>query len=235
MPQLSVLMRSLGYQFKDEKLLLRALTHRSALPMHNERLEFLGDSLLNYIIAQNLYFLFEKANEGELTRLRARFVKGDTLSEIANELGISSYLKLGTGELRSGGTQRPSILADALEAIIAAIYLDSDLTMCKVTVEAWFASRLAEVSLEQDQKDAKTRLQEYLQAQKKSLPEYEVLSIEGEAHAQSFRVQCAVEGLERPTEGIASTRRRAEQQAAARAYCLLNPMFNSTQTGSKKS
>jgi len=228
MAQLETLMRALGYKFKNEALLMRALTHRSAQPLHNERLEFLGDSLLNYIIAEKLYHDFERATEGELTRLRARFVKGETLAEIAHELGISSYLKLGVGELRSGGTQRPSILADTLEAIIAAIYLDSDLPTCQKRVEEWYKLRLAAVSLEKDQKDAKTRLQEYLQARKKGLPEYEVLSIAGEAHAQIFRVICKVEGMIKPTEGIANTRRKAEQQAAARAYFLLNPNHSGT-------
>jgi ribonuclease-3 len=222
MSSLKPLMRALKYEFRDEKLLARALTHRSASAIHNERLEFLGDSLLNYIIAQNLFLHFERATEGELTRLRAKFVKGETLSEIATELGVSQYLRLGIGELRSGGKQRPSILADALEAIIAAIYLDSDLETCKQQVEGWFGARLSESSLIHDQKDSKTRLQEYLQARKKALPEYEVLSIEGEAHAQIFRVICKIDLLDKPTEGIANSRRKAEQQAAARALRLLS-------------
>ena len=222
MPLLKTLMRALNYEFQDEKLLARALTHRSASPLHNERLEFLGDALLNYIIAQYLYKHFEKATEGELTRLRARFVKGETLYEIATELSINAYLRLGTGELRSGGTQRPSILADTMEAIIAAIYLDSNLETCQSIVEEWFGPRLAEASLAQDQKDPKTCLQELMQQRKKGLPEYEVLSIEGEAHAQIFRVICKVELLDKPTEGLANNRRKAEQQAAARALRLLS-------------
>ena len=219
--KLDRLQRAIGYRFKDLNLLTLALTHRSFGGRNNERLEFLGDSVLNFIIAEYLYRRFEEAREGQLSRLRARMVKGVTLAEIAREFNLGEYLRLGSGELKSGGFRRESILADALESIIGAIYLDSGFDACTERVLSWFEQRLSVLNLKDTTKDAKTRLQEYLQARQLNLPRYEVISVQGEAHAQTFHVRCLVENLELPTEGTGSSRRVAEQKSAKKALAEL--------------
>ena len=214
------LMQKLQYQFKDTSLLKAALTHRSVRGENNERLEFLGDSLLNFIIGEQLYRTFPQAKEGDLSRLRASLVKGETLAEIAQEFELGDFLRLGPGELKSGGFARKSILADAFEAIIGAIYLDSNFESCRERVLDWFAERIKEIHLSL-QKDPKTRLQEYLQAQHLPLPKYEILAIEGEAHAQVFHIECKVPGLSFATSSIGPSRRKAEQYAAEKFLDLL--------------
>ncbi len=204
----------LGYHFKDESLLQAALSHRSVRGKNNERLEFLGDAILNFIIAASLYMQCPHAKEGELSRLRAGLVNGEMLAELAQEFTLGEYLRLGPGELKSGGARRKSILADALEAIIGAIYLDSNMEICQERVLTWFYSRLEEVSHTGTKKDPKTQLQEFLQARKSHLPVYSVLSIDGQAHKQIFHVRCDVEGSTISTEGSGSSRRAAEQIAA---------------------
>jgi ribonuclease-3 len=216
-PDLEKLQRRLGYQFEDPERLLLALTHRSHGNQNNERLEFLGDSIVNMVIAEYLYRHFEKAREGQLSRLRARMVKGVTLAEIGREFELGNYLRLGSGELKSGGFRRESILADAVESVIGAIYLDSDFHTCREQILRWFEVRLKKLDLQDTQKDPKTRLQEYLQSRQFPLPLYEVISVDGEAHAQTFNISCALPSLDRKTSGIGSSRRIAEQEAARNA------------------
>jgi ribonuclease-3 len=216
-PDLDRLQRQIGYEFSEPELLKLALTHRSFGNHNNERLEFLGDSIVNMVIAEHLYLHFEKAREGQLSRLRARMVKGVTLAEIGREFGLGDYLRLGSGELKSGGFRRESILADAVESIIGAIYLDSDFYTCREQVLRWFRERLARLDLQDTQKDPKTRLQEYLQSRQYPLPRYEVISVDGEAHQQTFHVCCELGSLDRKTTGTGSSRRVAEQEAARNA------------------
>lgn len=211
----------LGYQFNNKDLLHLALTHRSVSGKNNERLEFLGDSLLNFFIAEALCKLYPELKEGELSRLRANLVNGTTLANLARDFKLGDCLNLGIGELKSGGFQRESILADAMEAIIAAIYLDSTLDMCRERVLIWFDTRLKDPSALNTLKDPKTRLQEYVQSRQLPLPEYSILSIEGEAHAQLFHVQCQVPGFDIITKSTDTTRRRAEQKAAQEYLALL--------------
>lgn len=210
----------LGYEFKHLDYLKTALTHRSVGEINNERLEFLGDAVLSFVIGAFLFHKFPKASEGQLTRLRSNLVKGDTLAEIANQLELGQYLRLGTGELRSGGWRRNSTLADSLEAIVGAIYLDSDLETCQKVVLAWFAERIDNLSIASLEKDPKTRLQEYLQACQQPLPEYQIINTQGPAHKQKFEVLCQVIGLEHIT-GSGDSRRKAEQEAASKALKLL--------------
>lgn len=208
------LAKKLNHAFSDIKLLHAAITHRSVSEINNERLEFLGDSILNFVIAAELYTRFSKAREGDLTRLRALLVRGETVAEVARELEVGEYLSLGVGERKSGGHQRTSILADALEAVIGAIYLDSNLGRCRECILHWYEPRLNALVPGASQKDAKTRLQEYVQARHVPLPEYQVLQIGGDAHSPIFEVQCIFALLEGPFIGIANTRRKAEQNAA---------------------
>lgn len=211
----SQLCKTLQYQFNDMQLLATALTHRSLNADNNERLEFLGDSILNFTIAQALFENFPSAPEGDLSRLRAALVKGDTLAEIASEMGIGVYLRLGEGELKSGGSSRPSILADAVEAIIGAIYLDASIETVRQIVLSWFTGRLQNITLDGSKKDPKTLLQEWLQARKQPLPEYEVTEIQGESHNQLFTIQCRVKSVSAPTVASASSRKSAEKAAAS--------------------
>src|SRR6516225_4648001 len=206
----------LGYEPRDGALFAAALTHRSAPGPNNERLEFLGDAVLNLVIAHLLYRGFPHAAEGDLSRLRARVVSREPLAEVAAELDIGQVLQLGSGELKSGGFRRQSILADALEAVFGAIYLDGGLAAAEPVILRLFGPRIAALPEPEALKDAKTRLQEYLQSRSLSLPRYAVLRVEGEDHAQVFRVSCEVPGLALRVEGDGSSRRRAEQQAAAR-------------------
>ncbi|PDH35449.1 MAG: ribonuclease III [OM182 bacterium MED-G28] len=211
---LDKLQQLLNHKFSDPDLVRLALTHRSANKLNNERLEFLGDSLLGYIVAEILFEIFPQANEGELSRLRAMLVNKTTLAEIAREIDLKNFIQLGSGEKKSGGDNRDSILADAIEALIAAIYLDGGINSCKSLIEDWIADRIATESVVEQQKDAKTKLQEMMQAQGLSLPFYSVLEISGEAHEQNFLVECRVDVMTEPQKGTGSSKRNAEQQAA---------------------
>lgn len=208
------LCRSIGYQFTNMGLVETALTHRSAGSINNERLEFLGDAILGFVVADFLYRNYGEADEGELSRLRAALVKGDSLAEIARTLHLGKYLNLGPGELRSGGHSRNSILADAVEALLAAVYLDGGYPAAREMILSLFEKKLASLSRKSQQKDPKTRLQELLQSRKIALPIYTVISITGEQHEQCFTVSCQVEALNLTTEGSGSSRRKAEQSAA---------------------
>ncbi|MFI4955896.1 MAG: ribonuclease III [Gammaproteobacteria bacterium] len=215
------LQAAIGYKFQDLELLTRALTHCSVGPQNNERFEFLGDSLINLVMAEALYQKFPRASEGELTRLRAMCVKGDTLAEIADVFKLGDYLKLGIGELKSGGAKRPSILADALEATIAAIYLDANFEAMRQCVLKWYEARLDTMTLSMTQKDPKTQLQEWLQGRKLALPVYTVVEIEGDSHQQAFRVQCDIASPVFSAEGRGESRRKAEQEAAEKVLEFL--------------
>lgn len=215
--KLKGLMRKLGYQFVDVSWLELALRHRSLGAKNNERLEFLGDSLVNFFVADLLFNKFEKLSEGDLSRLRASLVKGETLAEIGREYNLSDYLILGAGELKSGGFRRDSIIADAVEAIIAAIYQDGGLAPCRDFVNKAFAKRLASLDPKQVGKDPKTLLQEMLQAEQQPLPEYSIISVNGAAHAQQFTVACYVAKLNTKFEATDTSRRKAEQAAAEAA------------------
>jgi len=206
----------LGYEPRDLSLFRAALTHRSASGPNNERLEFLGDAVLNLVIAHRLYAAFPQAAEGDLSRLRARLVSREPLAEVALTLGLGEALQLGPGELRSGGFRRQSILADALEAVCGALFLDGGLAAVEAVIERLFAPRIAALPDPEALKDAKTRLQEYLQSRNLALPRYAVLAIEGEDHAQTSEVSCEVPELGRRVQGRGSSRRRAEQEAAER-------------------
>lgn len=208
------LIRALSYQFGSPALLKEALTHRSKGSANNERLEFLGDAILGFVIAEALYRRFPQATEGELSRYRASLVKMETLAELALEFSLGDYLHLGPGELKSGGFRRESILADAMEAIIGAIFLDSDMNSARDFVLRIFERRLTQLPTRKSLKDPKTQLQEYLQARRLPLPEYEVVATEGSDHAQSFEVRCTVAGLSAPVAGKGTSRRKAEQSAA---------------------
>ncbi|HZF15633.1 MAG TPA: ribonuclease III [Steroidobacteraceae bacterium] len=204
----------LGYRARDVGLIEAALTHRSAGGAHNERLEFLGDAVLNCLVAELLFRHYPNADEGELSRLRATLVSGEALAETASAIGLGDELRLGAGELRSGGFRRPSILADALEALIGAVYLDGGLEAARGIVERLIADRVAQLPDAADLKDPKTRLQEYLQARGMPLPVYTVEQIRGDAHLQTFEVRCDVATLNLSARGSELSRRRAEQQAA---------------------
>ncbi|MEZ8231551.1 ribonuclease III [Vibrio splendidus] len=206
--------RKIGYQFNDADLIHLALTHRSAAGKHNERLEFLGDSILSFVIADDLYHRFPKVNEGDMSRMRATLVRGHTLAELGREFELGDYLKLGPGELKSGGFRRDSILADAVEAIIGAVYLDSDTEVVRRIILSWYQSRLESIQPGVSQKDPKTRLQEFLQGRRNPLPVYTVTNIKGEAHNQEFTVECEVAGVDKPVIGKGTSRRKAEQAAA---------------------
>ncbi|QPK03375.1 ribonuclease III [Vibrio kanaloae] len=207
----------IGYQFNDADLIHLALTHRSAAGKHNERLEFLGDSILSFVIADDLYHRFPKVNEGDMSRMRATLVRGHTLAELGREFELGDYLKLGPGELKSGGFRRDSILADAVEAIIGAVYLDSDTETVRRIILSWYQSRLEAIQPGVSQKDPKTRLQEFLQGRRNPLPVYTVTNIKGEAHNQEFTVECEVAGVDKPVIGKGTSRRKAEQAAAETA------------------
>lgn len=208
------LSRSLEYHFKDPELLRAAVTHRSAGSENNERLEFLGDAVLGYIIADWLYTLYPDADEGQLSRLRASLVKKETLADVARCVTVGDYLRLGSGELKSGGFRRDSILADALEAILGGIVLDGGFDACRACVQRLFSEKIGQLSVVDELKDPKTRLQEYLQSRKLDLPVYEVTKVTGKSHDQKFQVECRIAGNP-PSRGNGTSRRRAEQAAAA--------------------
>lgn len=215
------LSQRLGYEFKNTDLVELALTHRSCGGENNERLEFLGDSIVNMVIAEALFHQFPAAKEGKLSRLRARMVKGVTLAELARDFGLGDFLRLGSGEMKSGGFRRESILADTVEALIGAIFLDSDMDTVQACILSWYKERLAALTLDDPMKDPKTRLQEHLQSKQEPLPKYHVLDIEGDAHEQVFNVHCEIKSLQQPIKGTGSSRRIAEQQAAAEALQIL--------------
>jgi len=213
----AVLQQALGHEFADPELLVMALTHRSAGSKNNERLEFLGDSIINHIVADALYQRFPLAREGDLSRMRASLVKGDTLAELARELQLGEYLLLGPGERKSGGYRRSSILADTLEALAGAIVLDAGYERCRDCVLRWFGTRLDQLAAGAVDKDAKTRLQEYLQGRGNPLPEYELVAVDGDDHDQQFSVACRLSRPQLVVQGAGSSRRKAEQAAAHEA------------------
>jgi ribonuclease III len=218
---LDQLQRKLGYTFRDSELLALALTHRSYGDRNNERLEFLGDAALGLVVSQRLYGIFPAAREQELTLMRAGLVKGESLTEIARGIGLGDHLRLGIGERRSGGHQRPSILANALEAVIGAVLQDGGIEAAADVVERLFRERFDSGRAGLVEKDAKTRLQELLQSRRLELPEYRVMRQEGDAHEPLFTVECAVAALGIYVEARASNRRDAEKQAAQLALDLI--------------
>ena len=221
--ELAALERLLGHAFRDPELARQALTHRSHGTPHNERLEFLGDSLLNCAVATLLYARFPRLPEGDLSRLRAALVNQSTLSEVAADLGLGERLRLGEGELKSGGFRRPSILADALEALLGAVYLDAGFEAVHTAVERLLGPRLESREDLPVQKDPKTALQELLQGRKLQLPRYSVQRTEGEAHEQTFTVECRVDDLGLAATGSGASRRAAEQAAAERVLVQMQP------------
>jgi ribonuclease-3 len=220
-PNLSRLERKLGHSFKDQDLMVLALTHRSFAGRNNERLEFLGDAILNFVAGEALFERFPQAREGQLSRLRARLVKGETLAVLARGFELGDYLRLGSGELKSGGFRRESILADALEALIGAIYLDAGMEAARERVLEWLSGELDGLTLVDTNKDPKTRLQEFLQSRACELPRYEVVDVQGEPHCRTFMVECQVALLNEKTLGQGGSRRIAEQVAAAAALIAL--------------
>lgn len=208
------LKQSLAYKFADESLLRQALTHRSAAGPNNERLEFLGDAVLDLVVTKLLFEETGDTSEGQLSRLRANLVKDTTLAEIATELGLGDHLVLGPGEKKSGGHHRSSILADALEAIFAAVYLDAGLTVASEVINRAYGDRFRQLPEAEDLRDPKSRLQEFLQSRQLALPRYELQRTSGKAHRQTFEVSCRVPELDAMTTGTGASRRDAEQQAA---------------------
>jgi len=215
------LSRIIHYTFNDPSFMIMALTHRSFSSQHNERLEFLGDSVLSFLIANELYKRFPRIDEGDLSRLRAQLVKESSLSTIAISMGLGDFIRLGEGELKSAGWRRPSILADTFESIIGAIYLDGGIEPTHEFVLRFFETQLNEIDPKLIQKDPKTLLQELLQSKKSDLPIYTVVSIEGEAHSQTFTIECHIKKSNIKTQGVGNSRRIAEQEAASKAYQLM--------------
>lgn len=216
------LISTLSYEFKDPMWLQKALTHRSFDSENNERLEFLGDSILNFTIAELLFKKFPNLPEGDLSRLRASLVKSNSLSHVAVKIGIGDFILLGEGEMKSAGWRRPSILADVIEAIIGAIYLDGGLIPAQDFITRNFMEFLTDIDPRKIAKDSKTELQELLQSKKLLLPKYEIVDIKGEAHAQEFTVKCSIQQLGMSTEGSGPSRRAAEQEAASYAIEKIN-------------
>lgn len=202
------------YEFSDERLLRKALTHRSAAGDNNERFEFLGDAVLQVVISELVFELRPDASEGRLSRLRSSLVKDSTLAEIAVELGVGEHLILGSGEKKSGGHRRSSILADTVEAIFAAVYLDAGFDAARTLIRSTYRKRIEDLPEGAELRDPKTRLQEYLQSRQLPLPEYQTENVTGKAHKQSFEVSCAIKALDKMTSGKGLTRRDAEQDAA---------------------
>jgi len=209
-----LLCQKIGYMFNNPELLNEALTHRSVRGINNERLEYLGDAILNFVIASEVFHDFEEANEGELSRLRSNLVRGDTLAVMAKEFDLGVHLRMGPGELKSGGFRRESVLADALEAVMGAVYLDSDFHTCQERILHWYQSRLDAITLSEKLKDPKTILQEYAQKNQYPLPEYKVVDLSGDEHSQTFHVKVCVIGMPFEGHGEGRTRKRAEKQAA---------------------
>lgn len=216
--------QALGYQFRDSALLEQALTHRSHSAHHNERLEFLGDSVLNFVVAALLFRRFGKIDEGDLSRVRASLVKQSSLADIAQRLALSQHLRLGEGELKSGGFRRPSILADALEAIFGAIFLDAGFDTVQGVIEAQYTAMLEDIDPKTLGKDPKTLLQEVLQGRKYELPLYHVIATHGAAHDQMFDVECSIPALNITVSASGSSRRAAEQSAATLALNAIDAL-----------
>jgi len=221
------LTQALGYQFNKAELLHEALTHRSASSKNNERVEFLGDSILNFVIASELFKRYANLPEGDLSRIRASLVNKEGLARIANDLKLGDFLILGGGELKSGGYRRDSILADAVEAIFGAVFLDDGFDSCRDLILRLYQQQLANIPDPASLKDPKTRLQELLQSRKLGLPDYNIFSITGKAHKQLFNVECNIKELTIVTQGKAPSRRKAEQQAAEKAIAEVELCFKS--------
>jgi ribonuclease-3 len=215
-PRLDALQQRLGHRFSQPRLLSRALTHRSGSAEHNERLEFLGDAVLNLAVSGLLYERFSGSDEGDLTRVRAHLVREESLHRLALQLGLPEVLRLSDGEQRGGGAQRPSILADALEAIIGAVYLDGGFEPAQAVVQRLLGELIGGSEVDAWSKDAKTELQEWLQARRIAVPAYRITATRGQAHAQTFEVECAVAALGMNEKGEGKSRRAAEQEAARR-------------------
>ncbi len=225
----------LAYTFKDTALLQQALTHRSHGSLHNERLEFLGDSILNCVVASLLFERYSKIDEGDLSRLRANLVKQQSLYEIAQRLELSQFLRLGEGELKSGGFRRPSILADTLEALFGAVYLDAGFNAARDVIRALYIPILDSVDPKTLGKDAKTLLQEYLQGKKIPLPQYNVVATHGAAHSQEFEIECLVPKLDIQVFGTGGSRRAGEQAAAKLALEAVQSSLVKTPAAARKS
>lgn len=215
----------IDYRFADRQLLQEALTHRSRGASNYERLEFLGDSVLNLVVSSRLFELKPGASEGDLSRMRARLVRGESLTEIASDLALGKQLNLGEGEMKSGGFRRASILADAFEALLGAIFLDSDYASCRTVILDLFDPLIEKLPSIEELKDAKSRLQEWLQGRGRPLPEYTLLREEGADHVKKFHVQCRIADDGSLMEASGSSRRRAEQAAAAKMLALLQEVF----------
>lgn len=218
--QASAIERKIGHRFQSRSLLNQALTHRSYGVPHNERLEFLGDSVLNCVIANLLYERFPEIPEGDLSRVRANLVNQQSLFELATALDLGQHVMLGQGEMRSGGSKRPSILSDALEAVLGAVFLDAGFEVVSNVIVSMFQPVTSKLDPAAVAKDPKTRLQEFLQGKRMSLPSYTVVDVSGQAHDQHFRVECTLEEMAIRTLGEGSSRRAAEQDAAEQAYTL---------------
>jgi len=213
----------IGHRFKSSALLEQALTHRSFGSSHNERLEFLGDGVLDCVVAEELYARFPELPEGALSRLRANLVRQASLAGVARAIGLSGFMKLGEGELASGGAERPSILADGLEAVYGAVFLDGGYDAARATILRTLGDALGRLDAAAPAKDAKTRLQELLQGRRNKLPEYRVVATKGAAHKQTFEVECMVAELDLRATGSGSSRREAEQKAAEGLLRQLEP------------
>ena len=231
--KLKKLQQHLNYEFRQENLLVRALTHRSYSAQHNERLEFLGDSILNFSVAALLFKRLSQQDEGDLSRIRSSLVNQSTLADLANQLQLSDVLLLGEGELKSGGFRRPSILADAMEAIFGAIYLDQGVEQAQSVIEGLYAPLLESVDFATLGKDAKTLLQEMLQARKMALPQYTVTATTGAAHDQQFEVECSVADLSIAASATGNSRRNAEQSAAKLVIEQLKQVLPTKKGGAK--
>jgi ribonuclease-3 len=232
---LKLLQNKLGHTFRDAVMLQQALTHRSHSSVHNERLEFLGDSVLNCVVASLLFERYSKIDEGDLSRLRANLVKQQSLYEIAQRLELSQFLRLGEGELKSGGFRRPSILADTLEALFGAIFLDAGFDAARDVIRALYIPILDTVDPKTLGKDAKTLLQEYLQGKKIALPQYNVVATHGAAHSQEFEIECLIPKLDIQVFGTGGSRRAGEQAAAKRALEAVQAALAKTSAASRKS
>ena len=221
---ISTLEQKIGYKFNNSKLLELALKHRSLSRNSNERMEFLGDAILNFVITVELFNLYPKYREGELSRLRSNLVRKETLAELAKNFNLKEHLLVGECEKKNGGINRSSIAADAIEAIIGAIYLDSNIEICSKRILDWYGNRLLGLTLA-GQKDPKTELQEYLQAKKMSLPIYQITGVEGKMNAQIFHVSCHIQDLDMVTQGQANSKQNAEQMAAEEFLAELKKLY----------
>lgn len=223
------LLKKLEYSFNDIELLNEALTHRSYAAKNNERLEFLGDGILNFVIAHELFKQYPDVQEGDLSRLRANLVNKESLAVIAKQLALGDVIRLGSGELKSGGFRRPSILADAVESILGAVYCDGGFESCRELIVRLYANRLSSPTDLQSLKDPKTQLQELLQSRRFALPDYQVTNVTGQAHAQIFHVRCNIKPMNIDVSGKGKSRRKAEQVAAEKAITEVKANFGSKQ------